>query len=191
MVKKLKNSTITWVVVVVILFAAILAFNSIGKPEASRRQVDGATKNSQTESDQAFEIMAPDFTLKDLDGNDVKLSDYRGKIVILNFWATWCKYCVLEMPDLDELNKELKEGGDAVIITVNTQESAEKARNFIESSGYSLTVLLDQDGSVTRSYGITGFPTTFIINKDGYFYSYIPGMTNKDTLESILDELLG
>jgi peroxiredoxin len=144
----------------------------------------GVTGSESTQSDK---VMAPDFTLKDLDGNPVKLSDYRGKIVILNFWAVWCKYCKLEMPDLNELDKELKKGTDAVILAVDVQESADTVKNYLTSNSIGLKALLDEDGSVAQSYGVSGYPTTFAINPDGSVYTYISGQTDKKTLQKIID----
>lgn len=133
-------------------------------------------------------VMAPDFTLKDLDGSDVTLSDYRGKIVILNFWAVWCRYCKEEMPDFDALDKELKEGDEAVILAVDVQESRETVSKYISSNNFELRVLLDEDGSVAASYGVEGYPNTFIINGDGSLYAYIPGATDIKTLRTLIEK---
>jgi peroxiredoxin len=150
-----------------------------------------ATEKPATQQDttQSEKVMAPDFTLKGLDGKSVKLSDYQGKVVILNFWAVWCKYCKLEMPDLNELNKELEKEGEAVILAVDVQESADTVNEYLSSNNISLKVLLDQDGSVAQQYGISGYPTTFVINKDGSVYTYISGATDKETLLEILGKI--
>lgn len=150
----------------------------------SQGNTQNGTAGENTASDK---VMAPDFALKDLDGNTVKLSDYRGKIVILNFWAVWCKYCKLEMPDLNELDKELKKGNDAVILAVDVQESADTVEKYLTSNDIGLKALLDEDGSVAQSYGVSGYPTTFAINPDGSVYTYISGQTDKETLQKIID----
>ncbi len=164
---------------------------SFGVSQSTAAQNSGSQDNTQNgtagENTASEKIMGPDFALKDLDGNTVKLSDYRGKIVILNFWAVWCKYCKLEMPDLNELDKELKEGNDAVILAVDVQESADTIEKYLTSNNISLKVLLDEDGSVAQSYGVSGYPTTFAINPDGSVYTYISGQTYKKTLEKIID----
>lgn len=134
-------------------------------------------------------IMAPDFSLKDLEGNEVKLSDYRGKIVILNFWAVWCKYCKQEMPDLSKLNGELEKSGDAVLLAVDVQETEDVVKNYLNSNNINVKVLMDKDGSIAGTYGVEGYPTTFIVNSDGSLYTYIPGATNIDTLHTILDKV--
>lgn len=156
------------------------------KPDSGE---DGSgSGNTDTASDEN-KIMAPDFSLKNLDGETVKLSDYRGKIVILNFWAVWCKWCKVEMPDFNELNKELEKDDEVVILTVNVEESRETVTKYLKSENISLNVLMDEDGTVAQTYGISGLPNTFIINKDGTVYGYIPGATNKEILEKIIDKV--
>lgn len=184
---KKRINIIIWIVAIfTIMIAAYTLYykykpQTIALPSQQSRSVNQSSQNSSP--------IAPDFTLKDLNGKDVKLSDYRGKVVILNFWAVWCKYCKQEMPDLNELNKELEKNNDAVIIAVDSQESPETVKDYITSNNINLKILLDSDGSVTQTYGISGFPTTFILNKDGSLYTYIPGATNKKTLENILDKI--
>ncbi len=182
------TSTIIWIVAVCLVLVAAYTFYSKYKPANPMQSPSQST--SDASSTQQASVMAPDFNLKDLEGNTVRLSDYRGKIVILNFWAVWCRYCIEEMPDLNELDKELKNGNDAVIIAVDSQESPETVKKYLTSNNITLNVVLDQDGSVTQTYGISGFPTTFIINRDGSVYTYIPGKTDKETLKEILDEVL-
>jgi peroxiredoxin len=133
-------------------------------------------------------IMVPDFTLKDLDGKEVSLSDYRGKIVVLNFWAVWCKYCVEEMPDFNKLDKELAEAGDAVVLAVNVAEPYDTVKDFLTKNDIGIKVLLDEDGGVAGGiFGVSGYPTTFVVNKDGSLYTYIPGKTDLETMRIVMD----
>jgi len=180
---KKKTNIIIWVIAICAVLVAAYTFYSENKPKnlASPQQNGLANQTSNP--------IAPDFTLKDLNGKSVKLSDYRGKIVILNFWAVWCKYCKEEMPDLNELNKILEKDNEAVILAVDVQESSDTVNSFLSTNNINLKVLMDKDGSVTQTYGITGYPTTFIINKDGTVYTYIPGATNKETLQEILEKV--
>lgn len=183
-----KNANIIiWVIAVCVVFAAAYTFYSKNKSKALPQPSQQNTAGDQTT--QSDKVIAPDFNLKDLNGNDIKLSDYEGKIVILNFWAVWCKYCKQEMPDLNELNKELADENEAVIIAVDVQESSDTAKDYLTSNNIDLKVLLDQDGSVSQTYSVTGFPTTFIINKDGSLYTYISGATDKETLLKIIDKV--
>lgn len=182
-------SIIIWIIAICAVMVAAYTFYSKNKPQGFETPPQ---QNEPTDtSSQSDKTMAPDFNLKDLNGNDVKLSDYKGKIVILNFWATWCKYCIQEMPDLNELNKELEKENEAVILAIDVQESPDTVKGYLSSKDINLKALLDQDGSVAQAYGITGYPTTFIINKDGSLYTYIPGATNKETLQGILDKIIG
>jgi peroxiredoxin len=172
---------IIWVIALVTLLIAAYTFYAENK-------VKSINPPLRQDTSQAEKIMVPDFTLNDLDGKSVKLSDYRGKIVILNFWAVWCKYCKLEMPDLNELNKELEKGNDAVILAVDVQESPDKVRNYLTSNNIGLKVLLDEEGAVAEAYGITGYPTTLVINKDGSLYTHISGAADKETLRNAIDK---
>lgn len=201
-----KSGTIIWIIAFAALLIAAYTFYGNNKAKSgvpSEKQTtvrqdtanaSAAGKTGSPESSSGNEageddkIMAPDFTLKDMDGNDVKLSDYRGKIVILNFWAVWCRYCKEEMPDFNEMNKELEKENDTVILTVNVQESHDTIRKYLDSNNINLKVLEDGDGSIARMYGINGLPNTFIINMDGSLYTYIPGKTDKETLRSLLDK---
>ncbi len=190
---KKKANIIIWIIAICIVIIAA-TFYSKNKPASVVVSPSPSPSPSQqneaaTSPSQNSKPIAPDFNLKDLNGKNVKLSDYKGKIVILNFWAVWCKYCKQEMPDLNELNKELDKENEAVIIAVDVQESAEIVEKYLSSNNINLKVLLDQDGSVTQTYGVSGFPTTFILNKDGSLYTYIPGATNKETLIEILNKI--
>ncbi|NJD01245.1 MAG: TlpA family protein disulfide reductase [Ruminiclostridium sp.] len=178
----MKNkSFVIWLIAICLLLVAAYTVYTKNKP-----------LNISQSQNSSRKTMAPEFTLKDLDGNKVKLSDYRGKIVILNFWATWCGYCIQEMPDLNELNNLLKKGNDAVILAIDSKESVKTVRDYITSANIGLKVLMDMDGKVTdlyTPYGIKGFPTTFILNPDGSFYTYISGATNKETLMAIIEKI--
>ena len=182
-----KINIIIWVVAICAVMVAAYILYSKRQPQII--QPPAQQTQALTQSAENTNPVAPDFTLKDLNGNAVKLSDYKGKIVILNFWAVWCQYCLIEMPDFNELNKELEKENEVVILAVNSQESPEKVKEYLSSSNIDLKVLLDQDGTVTQTYGITGFPTTFFINKDGTLYNYITGMTDKKTLLEYISKI--
>lgn len=165
---------------------------SVNKPEKTDELKDSdidETTDKEEDKDTDQEVLAPDFKLKDLDGNDVKLSDYRGKIVFLNFWALWCPYCVEEMPDLNSANEKFAEDGEAIVVTVNAGDSLDKIKKFMEEKKISLPVLLDSDKSISMEYGASSIPLTYIIDKEGYLYAYIPGKTNEKTLLTIVEEI--
>jgi peroxiredoxin len=114
------------------------------------------------------ESPAPDFSLKNLEGEDVSLQHLRGKPVMLNFWATWCGPCRQEMPLIQEVSQDeawTRQG--LVIMAINLGESLDKVKGFMEEGGFSFSVLLDADESVAPQYNIHGIPTTFFIDRNG------------------------
>jgi peroxiredoxin len=111
---------------------------------------------------------AGDFTLEAADGSAVTLSDLRGKVVLLNFWATWCPPCKAEMPDLEALHRDYGAEHDFVVVGVNLQEDAGKVQAFADANRISFPLLLDGDGEVsTRQFGIRTLPTSIIVDREG------------------------
>ena len=117
---------------------------------------------------QMFEpgVEAPDFELDFLDGERRALSSYRGKVVFLNFWATWCPPCRQEMPSMQELYQRYSNAG-LVVIAVDLQESVETVRNFVNDFKLTFPVALDSNGRVAAMYGARSIPTTYIIDRNG------------------------
>jgi peroxiredoxin len=109
---------------------------------------------------------APDFVLKDLNGNNVKLSDYRGKGVFLNFWGTWCKPCEREMPYMERQYQKYKDQG-VEILAINIAESNIPVRKFVDKYHLSFSIPMDKDREVTKAYGIGPIPTTVLIDEKG------------------------
>lgn len=152
----------------------------------STEDVEKNQKKANTKSEEEDKYPAPDFSLEDIKGKKVKLSDYKGKIVFLNFWALWCPYCIKEMPDLNSANSKLIKEDDAVVLTVNVMDSKEKVKKFVADKGLSLPVLLDSDGKVADMYRITGYPTTYVIGKDGAILGRAVGtITEKHILDFV------
>jgi len=147
-------------------------------------------------------IPAPDFTLYDLNAEAHTLSDYKGKVVFLNFWATWCGPCKMEMPHIQELYENYGEnlGEDLVILTVANPRTEESPYNqdvtvpevaqFVEQGGYTFPVLLDTTGEVFGTYGIQAFPTTFMIDREGNLFGYVMSSLSYDMMESIVEQTL-
>jgi len=118
---------------------------------------------------------APDFSLPGLDGKKVNLSDYRGKVVLVNIWATWCAPCVEEMPSMQKLYNEFK-GGEFEILAVSIDaQGLEVVAPFMKNHKLTFPALLDPQGTVKTPYGITGVPESFIIEKDGTLVKKIIG----------------
>ena len=130
------------------------------------------------------EIPAPDFALKDLQGNLVVLKDLRGRVVFLNFWATWCPPCRVEMPSMERLYQELKDRG-FVMLAVDMQENEKLVEAFISSLSLSFPALLDLDGDISFLYGIRGLPTTYIIDREGKIIGKAVGPRNWSSQESL------
>lgn len=131
---------------------------------------------------------APVFELTDLNGKKVSLESLRGKPVFLNFWATWCYPCRSEMPDLQDMY--LKYGGQMHFLTINSQESANTVRKFMQENKYTFPVILDSNGVVGGKYRVTGIPTTVILDADGFVKTnHIGAMRASDMEAPILKAL--
>lgn len=109
---------------------------------------------------------APDFTLKDISGKDIRLSSFKGSPVLLNFWATWCPYCRKERAELNSLYKEFRDR-ELIIISVSTDSSVQTVKRFIEKSPADYIVINDKDGKAVSLYKVSGLPTSFLIDRDG------------------------
>lgn len=131
--------------------------------------------------------LAPEFTLKDLHGNDVSLSDFRGQIVLLNFWATWCGPCREEMPTIQERYN----GGGFAILAINFGESQEKVQEYLDELGIDLPVLLDPGGSIQELYRVRGYPSSFFVDPDGVIRFIHIGELKQDDLDYYLSQLKG
>lgn len=122
--------------------------------------------------------------LKNLEGQEISLEDYRGKIVFLNFWATWCGFCDEEMPDLQRLSDE---NDDIVVLAVDVREEQDVVEEYINEGGYSFEVVLDTTGEVAESYYVSGLPTTYTIREDGSISRFFPGMLTYEQMEELLE----
>ncbi len=111
--------------------------------------------------------VAPDFSFPGLDGKTMRLSQFRGKVVFVNIWATWCKSCVEEMPSMEKLYKAVGGDGFEILAVSIDEKGAGVVAPFMQKHGLSFPALLDEEESIKYSYGITGVPETFIVDKDG------------------------
>jgi len=117
---------------------------------------------------------AEDFQLVDLNGNQQRLSQYRGKVVLLNFWATWCKPCTTEMPAMQTTYDKLRDKG-FVVLAVNELEDEAKVRQHIKEYGHTFPVLMDRDNKVANQFGVFGLPVSVFIDEKGVVQEYIKG----------------
>ena len=128
---------------------------------------------------------APDFALKDLAGNTVKLSDFAGQPVLINFWATWCGPCRAEMPAIEDRYKTYANSG-FVVLAVDVDEPAEVVEPYVKELGLTFPILLDTGASVTELYRVLGFPTSFWINAEGVIVAQHTGPMFEDQLDNYL-----
>jgi peroxiredoxin len=138
------------------------------------------------------DTIATDFTLQSLDGESVTLSDLRGKVVLINFWTTWCKPCVLEMPSMEKLYRKYKDKG-FTILAIDIMEQPEPIRKFVKENNLTFPILLDTKGKVRGKYRVTGIPNSYLVDKDGQLVGRFIGPREWDNehAEAIIEELLG
>ena len=143
----------------------------------------------ETESGESESAPAPDFTVYTADGTEARLSDYLGTPVVLNFWATWCGYCKMEMPDFNEVYQELDGSVQFLMVNVTTssQETLEKASAYVEEEGFTFPVFYDTTGEATQTYGAYSLPTTYFIDAEGNLAAYAAGAIDRDLLMQGID----
>ena len=155
---------------------------------ATESQTTESTAN-ESESKENELTQAPNFTVYDLDGNEVNLTDFFGKPIIVNFWASWCGPCMMEMPDFNEAYQTYKD--DITFLMVNmtdgSRETVEKASTFIEESGYIFPVYYDTEYSAAITYSVSSLPTTYFIDADGYLIAHARGAIDGATLQKGID----
>ncbi|HYG60395.1 MAG TPA: thiol-disulfide oxidoreductase ResA [Symbiobacteriaceae bacterium] len=131
---------------------------------------------------------APDFELKTIDGTSYKLSDLKGKTVMLNFFATWCPSCRAEMPAMEEVYKEYKDK-DFIILAVDLNESDLAIRSFTEKFGLTFPIIVDKDDRVSRTYEIVNLPTSYFIDKTGVVRERVLGEMRKEQMRAIIEKI--
>ncbi len=179
-------------VLLVLCFAAMLLFvERLYDNLSGLMEVDGLATQA-TQSQEAEKQAAPDFTLYDADGNAHTLSEYRGKPVILNFWASWCGPCKMEMPDFDEKYQEYADQIQFLMVnqTDGSRETVETASAFVEAQGYSFPIYFDSDWSGASAFGVNAIPVTYFIDADGNFVAWQQGALSGEALQTGIDMLL-
>lgn len=179
----MKNKSL---IITLVILVAIIAVAAIAYPKLSEKATEGTTavQNDSTSEEKKYPEMA-DIKIFDSNGNEVQLSDFKGKPIIVNFWATWCGYCIQEMPDFEEAYKQ--HGDEVQFLIVNTDDGIEKGEEFIKDKGYTFPTYYDLDYNAAITYGITGIPRTIAIDKTGNILYNRSGMINAETLEGIIE----
>ncbi len=163
--------------------AALLLASSCGfGPARSEDKVEAANV--------AERKAAPDFTLKDAEGHDVKLSDFRGKVVLLNFWATWCGPCKIEMPWFVDFQRKYKDQGFSVVAVSLDEEGWDVVKPYAQDMKLNFPVLLGNDDIAERFGGIQALPTTLIIDQEGRVYNSHMGLMSMSDYEDEIKKLL-
>ena len=187
-------------VFVLILGGAGILYKQLGQklaPNLLATQTPQETESTEastptTQENESEKILAPDFTVYDLDGNEVHLSDFIGKSVVLNFWASWCSPCKMEMPDFNEKYLEIGEEVQFLIInmTDGSRETVETASAFIAEQGYSFPVFYDTDQDAAATYGVYSLPTTYFIDEEGNAIAQATGAIDEETLQQGIDMII-
>ena len=144
-----------------------------------------AATEAATEPTEPEPIPAPDFAVQDWDGNEVHFADFVGKPIVLNFWAHWCGPCQMEMPEFNTAYERL--GGEVTFLMVHEGAAVDDGKEKVTEGGYTFPVVFDADSSAGNMYGITAFPTTFFIDKDGNLQAYYMGAMDADLLQQGID----
>lgn len=167
--------------------------DDITEQEDTAEQPEDITEQEDTEQGQhEGKLKAFDFTVYNREGNKVNLSDFYGKPIIVNFWATWCPYCVAEMPSFEEKYREYGEKVNFIMINAvdGSRETKEKGEKFIEDGGFTFPVYFDIDENAAYTYQAYSLPVSVFIDVDGYIVAYQPGMLTPDMLQKGIDLIL-
>jgi peroxiredoxin len=181
---RMPGSTPTWLAKVMILcgvFLMILAVTGVLLQNRASSPEQVSTSQEEPAGPLRVGSLLADFTLPGLDGKQVKLSDYRGRMVLINAWATWCPPCQAEMPDLNALYEKHRSTG-FVILAVNTGETRDQAAAFAKQLGLTFPILLDQDESLMDQLAIHDYPTSILVDGNGIIKAVKVGMFSPQTL---------
>ena len=180
------RSSKLWEILMLLALAAGIVWTILSRVPAAV----GAPLSSLPAPREGF--LAPDFTLDMLQGDRIRLSDLRGKIVVVNFWATWCPPCRAETPALEKSYEKYKDSGVIIVgVDLTDQDSLSDVAAFVQEFGLTYPILLDRDGSVGLRYRLQGLPSTFFVNRQGVIRTVVVGGPMSETfIRSKVEALL-
>lgn len=195
---KTKTLIILLLVFVLLIGGASLLYTRLGdtiardqlaiQGENDTSESDSEAVDSETKKNENEPVRAPDFTVYDADGNEVKLSDFVGKPTVLNFWASWCGPCKIEMPDFNEKYLELGDTVNFLMVNLTEgRETVEAAKEFLAGTEYTFPVYFDTESDAAITYGVYSIPTTYFIDAKGNLIAQATGAINAETLQKGID----
>lgn len=186
------NKTTSFIGGVLLLVVLITGSYALYNKLSQEFSTDDLLTQNLTQIQNDASLQATDFTVYDEQGNRYKLSDFRGKPVVLSFWATWCSICVNEMPTFDAMYEQYKDDVHFLMVNLTDgyQETFEEATSFIKNSSYKLPVYYDVSSEAAIAYGVMSIPVTYFIDKDGRIDTYHSGAITKERFNAVIGELL-
>ena len=194
--KKNKTWMIFAVLLVGIVGGAYILYGQLGKQNSSERIVQEETnekKNVEDDGEKAEQsAQAPDFAVVDQEGEEVSLSDFSGKPVILNLWATWCNPCKMEMPEFEKMYEKYGEEIQFMMVNLsdNYRSSVQEAKQFVEEEGYTFPVYFDTKTEASEAYQVFSIPATYFINEEGIIVAHGNGALDGESLQKGIDLLM-
>ncbi|KOO51530.1 TlpA disulfide reductase family protein [Viridibacillus arvi] len=183
-------------IIIIMCLIMIVTMNVLGNEKEpideneTVKTAETASTNEKEDTTNQVEYVAPDFELKTLEGETVRLSNYVGKKVILNFWATWCPPCKEEVPHMQKVYEEYKnQGVEILAVNVTNKDKGEEAvAQFVKEHGLTFKVLLDEEGFVGSTYQVLTLPTTYVIDTKGNMVDIIKGPMNEALMKELINK---
>lgn len=174
---------------IIVSFVVVIILLNVGYQFLSKSQKNEVEKMENKVSQTNQTKRAIDFTVYDENDKEIKLSDLKGKPIIINFWASWCGPCKTEMPEFEKVYQKEKDNIEFLMINVTIDDTKENAKQYIQKEKFTFPVYYDIKGNASYQYGITGYPTTVLINKDFEMTRVYQTMINEETLIKAINEI--